>query len=103
MTPRSSQACCNEGRRNAPELTRIRSPPPSCLWTRPEEDAAKGVRQVPGDTTQPAERRAARPDFSTSRSIAVQNSSSTWGTSTIDVVRWLRIDSKITRGFRLRT
>ena len=44
-----------------------------------------------------------RPRFAISRSIALQNRSSTWGTTTIEVTRWSRRASKMTRGFRLRT
>ena len=46
---------------------------------------------------------AVRPRFSTSRSIALQNRSRTWGTTTIEVTRCSRRASKMTRGFRLRT
>ena len=46
---------------------------------------------------------AVRPRFSTSRSMALQNRSRTWGTTISEVTRCSRRASKITRGLRLRT
>ena len=67
-----------------------------------EQEPAGRVGELAGHDAQAVER-AVRPCFPTSRSTALQNSSSSWGTRSIVVTRCSRSESKITRGFRLRT
>ena len=102
MTPMSSHACWSAGGRNAPAVANSRSPPPNCEWTLRNKNRLAGY-----GSRRPIDRRRANvavlPCFSTSRSIALQNRSSTCGTRTMLVTRCSRSESKITRGFRLRT
>ena len=68
----------------------------------PEQVAGGSHREVAGDRAEPAEggsAHALRP----LRSRALQNRSRTCGTTTIEVTRWSRSASKMTRGLRLRT
>ena len=68
-----------------------------------EEPPPQARGQVAGERTQAIEGRPSWPRLATSRSIALQNRSRIWGTTTIEVTRWSRSASKMTRGLRLRT
>ena len=98
----SSQAPWSEGGRNAPDETKSRKCPPSCVWMLPKSAGRNRI-----GSRRAIERRRSnavvRPRFSTSRSMALQNRSRTCGTTTIEVTWWSRSESKMTRGFRLRT
>ena len=89
MTPMSSHACWSAGGRNAPAVANRRRPPPNWVWTLRNRSrrTAYGMRRA-----MPRSRLnvAVRPCFSTSRSIALQNRSSTWGTRTMLVTRCSR-------------
>ena len=78
------------------------SSPPSCAWTlrnRRRRSANGRCRATRAEAVEAA----VRPRLSTSRSMALQNRSRTCGTTTIEVTRWSRSASKMTRGLRLRT
>ena len=100
----SSQACWSAGGRNAPAVANSRRPPPSCAWTLRNRRRRARVRAAAGRCRR-SPRRTSRswPCFSTSRSMALQNRSTTWGTSSMVVTRCSRRLSKMTRGLRLRT
>ena len=60
MTPRSSQACCSAGGRNAPDERNSRKWPPSCAWTlrkssrRIANGRRRAMRSEPVDRRRPA-------------------------------------------------
>ena len=86
MTPRSSHACWSAGGRNAPAVANRRSPPPNWAWTlrNSSRRAQYGSRRA---TARRRANAAVFPRFSTSRSIALQNRSSSCGTRSIVVTR----------------
>ena len=69
----------------------------------PEDQPPGAVGEVAGDRPEAVEEARAGRVRSASRSIALQNRSSTWGTTIMLVTRWARSASNRTRGLRLRT
>ena len=83
MTPMSSQACCSAGGRKAPAVTNSRRPPPSWACTLRNSQAPGSGRAGAGRCRAGARTSAVWPCFSTSRSMALQNRSTTCGTRSI--------------------